>query len=257
MTSTPHSTPTVFSADEVLSRRHFPSYMMLVVAAGAINVAGLIDCRRYVTHISGTVTRIGYDFGKWTLMAEYLLVLMAFVVGAATSILPNQVRVLRGRRPLHFVPLSAVAALLVAIAIAGHFNVFGTTGGRTEEPVDFALMAALAFTMGLMNSAVAANNALSVRTTHMTGPASDFGVHLALALFLTGERRRQSLRVAALRGATLVAFALGAGLMVPVFRRFQLVGLFAPSALILIATLRSFWFARDRETSPAGAETAR
>lgn len=213
---------------------------MLVVAAGAVNVTGLIDCRRYVTHVSGTVTRIGYDFGKWTLMLEYFLVLTAFVLGAASSILPNQVRVLRGQRPRHAVSLVAVAALLTAIAIGGHFNVFGTTGGRTEEPVDFALMAALAFTMGLMNSAVAANNALSVRTTHMTGPASDFGVHLGLALFLSGEQRRQSLRVAALRGTTLLAFALGAALMVPVFRRFHLAGLLMPSTIVLLATARSF-----------------
>ena len=131
---------------------------MLVVAAGAVNVAGLIDCRRYVTHISGTVTRIGYDFGKWRLMAEYLLVLMAFVVGAATSILPNQVRVLRGRRPLHFVPLVAVAALLAAIAIGGHFNVFGTTGGRPEEPADFALMAASSSGRSIGQSSSAASS---------------------------------------------------------------------------------------------------
>ena len=213
---------------------------MLVVAAGAVNVTGLIDCRRYVTHVSGTVTRIGYDFGKWTLMLEYFLVLTAFVLGAASSVLPNQVRVLRGQRPRHDVPLVAVASLIAAVAVGGHFNVFDSTRGHVEKPVDFALMAALAFTMGLMNSAVAANNALSVRTTHMTGPASDFGVHLGLALFLTGEQRRQSLRVAALRGTTLFAFALGAALMVPVFHRFHLVGLLAPSALVLLATVRSF-----------------
>jgi len=37
-------------------------------------------------------------------------------------------------------------------------------------------MALLAFAMGLMNATVATTTSLAVRTSHMTGPASDFGV---------------------------------------------------------------------------------
>ena len=147
-----------------------------VLNAAAVNAAGLMDCKRFVTHVTGTVTRIGLDVGKWTLMGEYALVLAAFIFGAMTSVLPLQARTARGLRPAPAVGLAAVSLVLVGIAFAGHGGTFGHLGGHAEEPEDFGFMALLAFAMGLMNATVATTTSLAVRTSHMTGPASDFGV---------------------------------------------------------------------------------
>ena len=42
------------------------------------------------------------------------------------------------------------------------------------------------------------------------------GVHLGVAIYSTGEARRQALQLAALRGGKIVAFVLGAVLMTEV-----------------------------------------
>ena len=230
----------ILNASDVLSRRAAPSFMALALAAGSVNVIGLIHCRRYVSHVSGTVTRIGSDFGKWTLMFEYLCVLLAFIAGAMASVLALQLQVQRGRAPRNALGLFAVSTLLAAIALAGKLNVFGASGGHTEEPVDFALMALLAFTMGLMNSTVGSSNALGVRPAHVSGSAADIGVHLGLALIHSGAERQRAVRRAALASGLLAAFATGAALIVPFQKRYDLVALLLPSLVIAGATFRSF-----------------
>ena len=69
--------------------------------------------------------------------------------------------------------------------------------------------------MGLQNAAVASTTGLAVRTTHLTGPATDLGIHLGAALFATGQERRAAFKGATLRGGKILSFMVGAGLSVP------------------------------------------
>lgn len=62
-TTTPNPN-VLLSAPEVLSRRHTPSMLLLALAAGAVNAGALAVCERFVTHVTGTVTRIGADAGQ-------------------------------------------------------------------------------------------------------------------------------------------------------------------------------------------------
>ena len=235
------TTHIVHGAAETLSTRHLPSWLVLAMAAGATNAGAFLASQRYVTHVTGTVTQVGLDIGQWFLMFEYWLVLLAFIVGAFISVLAVQARVLTGKRPVPWVPLLAVVALLTVTAIAGHFGIFGVMGGELEETSDFAFLCLLALAMGLMNATVASTTALSVRTTHMTGPATDVGVHLGVAIYSTGEARRQALQLAALRGGKIVAFVLGAVLMTEVAaEHFGYLSFLLPALLITFATARSY-----------------
>ena len=233
------------STAAVLSARHVPSMLLLALAAGAVNAGAFAACERFVTHVTGTVTQIGLDVGKWVLMLEYTAVLIGFIMGAMASVLALQGRALSGKRPLHAVPLFGTAFVLIAIGLLGSTGVFGPIGGQIEEPADFALLFGLAFAMGLMNASVASSTAVAVRTTHMTGPATDFGVSLAVAWFSEGEKRREALQLAALRGGKLVAFTAGAALMFPFIAQVGHVAFVAPAVLIAAATLRSFVIAPD------------
>ena len=238
-------------ASDVLSLRHGPSWMLLALAAGSVNAGAFVACERFVTHITGIVSRIGLDAGVWALMLEYALVLVSFIAGAMTSVLAIQARVLRGKRPLHALPLFSVAAVLAAVGFAGHLGAFGPIGGQVEEVTDFGFLCILAFAMGLMNASVATSTALSVRTTHMTGPATDFGVHLATAWLTTGDERKNALQLAALRGGKLASFCLGAVLMVPAMRSLGYLAFAVPAGLVLVATVRSFTPKRDTEAREA------
>src|SRR5688572_14633095 len=106
----------LLSTPEVLSKRHTPSMLLLALGAGAVNAGAFAVCDRFVTHVTGTVTRIGIDAGQWLLMLEYSIVLAAFMVGAMASVLAIQGRTLKGKPPLHFAPLLGAAAILLTTA---------------------------------------------------------------------------------------------------------------------------------------------
>lgn len=236
--------PVLHPPSAVFSLRHAPSWLLLALAAGSVNAAAFLACERYVTHVTGTVTRLGLDIRIVWLAVDYALVLLGFIAGAMASVLAIEGRLHRGRRPLHAAPLFFVALLLAVVALAGSVGVFGQFGGSVEQSGDFVFLTILSFAMGLQNATVATSTGLAVRTTHMTGPATDLAVNLATSLFVAGEARRTALRGAALRAGKIVAFALGAALTVPFARSLGYFVFLAPAAIVLIATALSFIPAR-------------
>lgn len=242
-----HSPSTIFSP------RHVPSWLLLAFGAGSVNAGAFLACERFVTHVTGTVTRLGLDAGLWTLMLDYGIVLGCFVAGAMASVLALDARFHRGKAPLHALPLGIVATMLVGVALAGRLGAFGAFGQTVETAGAFALLSLLGFAMGLQNAAVASTTGLAIRTTHMTGPASDLGVHLATAYFTSGEARRAALRMAALRGGKILAFTLGAVAMVPLARAAQYGAFLVPAAAIVLAALLSFHPSRVRPLAPTPA----
>ncbi len=230
----------LLSAPQLLSPRHGTTMLLLAAAAGAVNAGAFAVCDRFVTHVTGTLTRIGTDAAHWLLMLEYSMVLASFVVGAMVSVLAIQGRALRGKPPMPAAPLIGTVAVLLLAAALGDAGAFGPIGAPAEEAVHFAFLSLLAFGMGLLNATVASSTALAVRTTHMTGPASDFGVHLATAWFSDGEARRQALQLAALRGGKLVAFVAGAALMFPLVPAMGFGAFGLPALLLVVSVARSF-----------------
>lgn len=242
--------------ETIHSLRHAPSWLLLAFAAGSVNGTALLACERFVTHVTGTATRIGVDAGAWWLVLDYALVLGSFLLGAMSSTLALGARTARGKEPLWSAPLVVVAALLGAVAISGRLGALGLFGESVEEPGDFVMLSVVAFAMGLMNAAVATTTGLAVRTTHMTGPTTDLGIHLATACFERGQARRDALRGAALRGGKLVAFIGGGGVALPLATSFQYLAFLLPAAIVLAAAALSFvpsWSPRDLARDPATA----
>lgn len=92
----------------------------------------------------------------------------------------------------------------------------------------------------MQNAAVAASTAMAVRTTHMTGPATDLGV--ALAMFVTDNNsERAAARCGALlRGTKLFAFVVGGATMAALCPRLGYAAFLLPSTACLAATVASF-----------------
>jgi uncharacterized membrane protein YoaK (UPF0700 family) len=232
----------------IYSTRHLTSWMLLAFAAGGVNAAALLACQRYVTHVTGTATRIGVDAGRPELLLDYAIVLVCFLAGAMTSVLSLQGRRARGKEPLWALPLLIVAGVLVFAGVLGKLGVFGPFGSTVETPGDFFLLSILSFAMGLQNASVSTSTGLAIRTSHMTGPTTDLGVHLATAYFEQGEARRAALRAAALRAGKLTAFVFGAVAMIPLSAQLEYLCLVIPAFLVVIAAGVSFvpaWSPRD------------
>lgn len=251
MSATLHTPSTIFSS------RHVPSWLLLAFSAGAVNATAFFACKRFVTHVTGTATQLGFDVLNLWLVLEYAVVLACFVVGAMSSVLALDARLQRGKRPLWAAPLVAVALLLAGVAVAGHLGTFGPFGASVEEPSDFLMLSVLAFAMGLQNAAVATSTGLAVRTTHMTGPATDLGIHLATSFFTAGATRRAALRGAALRGGKIAAFILGAVAAVPLTGSGGYLAFLLPAVIVVLAAAMSFvpeWSGVDVR-SPAAPAT--
>jgi uncharacterized membrane protein YoaK (UPF0700 family) len=226
--------------EAVFSLRHLPSWLLLAFSAGAVNVIAFLACSRFVTHVTGTVSRIGLDASSVTLALDYSVVLGCFIIGAMSATALLEGRHYRQKRPLFALPLVLVSATFVLLGAAGLLGVFGPFGGSVEGPRDFAFLSILAFAMGLQNAAVATSTGLLVRTTHMTGPATDLGVHLTTALYTEGAARSVALRQAGLRAGKIAAFASGGAAGAALAHTSGYGAFFVPAVVVMVATMHSF-----------------
>lgn len=106
-----------------------------------------------------------------------------------------------------------MAITLTCVAIAGQKNAFGPFGQTVETNEDFVLLGLLAFAMGLQNACVAITSGMAVRTTHMTGPLTDFSIGIgALLADVPRSVRRMAKRTVSLRATKLTGFVVGGSL---------------------------------------------
>lgn len=231
---------TLHHPNAIFSRRHLPSWLMLAFSAGCVNAIAFLACQRYVTHVTGTVTRVGMEIARLGILFDFVLVLLMFIAGAMTSSFLINARAHSGKQPLHALPLIIVAGLTATIGVIGELGLLGPFGGTVDQAEDFVLLSVLSFGSGLQNAAVATSTGLLVRTTHLTGPATDLGIHLVELAYLKGEEKRRARNHALLRAGKIVAFAMGAAAGVTLGHRFGFGAFLAPAFVVLLATMQSF-----------------
>jgi len=233
---------------QLTSGRHLLSWALFAFSAGAVNAGALLACERYVSHVTGTVTRIGVDAGGF-LAIDYAMVFVAFIVGAMSAVLVvrrAQTKMSPAARanpnslPPFWVPLTLVSALLIIVASAGAMGWFGKFGGSVETAHDFVLLGILSFAMGMQNATVAVSTGMAVRTTHMTGPATDFAVALATLLSGTSEERTAAKASLLLRGTKLTGFIVGGAVMALLCPRVTWLAFLLPASAAIVATVRSY-----------------
>ncbi|MFO0960744.1 MAG: YoaK family protein [Isosphaeraceae bacterium] len=251
MQVTLHTPATIYTA------RHIPSWLLLAAAPGFVNGFAFLTCQQYVTHVTGTVTRAGLEVQNVGIAAEYLIVYVSFLVGAAAAVIVAQWRAREGCPDRWISPLFGVAMVLATVALVGHFWAFIPIGSRSAtDPPPVFLLSLLAFASGLQNATVASTTSMSVRTTHLTGPTTDIGMLLGAAWMSTGTVRRSVLAGAALRGGMVLSFAIGAALSVMTTAWAGYLALLIPTGFVLVAGGLSFiprWSASDIPFSPEGA----
>ncbi|CAN5379478.1 hypothetical protein BH10PLA2_BH10PLA2_19980 [soil metagenome] len=246
---------TLHTPETMYSPRHLPSWFLLAAAAGMVNGFAFLTCQQYVSHVTGTITRMGLEWPHVGIAAEYTAVLLSFMLGAVAAVLIIRTGVRRRGRLRWATPLVSVALILSVVAVAGEIKEFGPFGDKVaSDPPPALLLALLSFGMGIQNASVALSTGLAVRTTHMTGPTTDVGIHLATALLVKGKERWEALRGAGLRGGKIVAFMVGAGLSVPLASAFGYLALLTPALLILSAAALSFVPAWSWTDFPFGAD---
>lgn len=178
--------------------------MVLTFVAGAINAGGFLMVGQYTSHMSGIVSGMADNLalGAVGLASIGLGALLPFVSGAGSSaILINW-----GRRHrwggLYALPLLLEALLLSGFGVLGGLVMTGASGLALAIPL-------LCFIMGLQNATVTKISGARIRTTHITGIVTDFGIELGKLLYRNSERLgREAPTVRADRGKLLLLAAL-------------------------------------------------
>lgn len=188
-------------------------WVLLSFQAGAINAIGFLACHRFVSHVTGFATYAGIDgaYGEWSLALSMLAVPFFFIAGAMLSGFLVERRRRQGL-PAHYSIASGFILLwlcgLWALGAGHHFGDFGASDSSTAR---YGLLAALSFICGFQNALFTMASGNVVRTTHLTGIATDIGISFTnlLTLRSSSDQRRKEFRAVALRFLSMASFAVG------------------------------------------------
>jgi len=203
--------------------------LVLTFIAGFINTTSLMYFHVPVSHMSGAVSKLSIDLGAGD-FADFLnmmYILAGFLLGAITSGYLIGVRNLKPSREY------AMALLLEAAALIAALTLF-------EGDISFGLTA-VAYACGLQNAMASNYLGLVIRTTHVTGIVTDFGVLIGQSLKHRAVKLWKILFLAGL----LTGFFVGGFFGLIAYGYFSFHSLLIPASMCLVSAA-AFFFLRVR-----------
>lgn len=173
----------------------------LAVFGGCINAIGLLCAHsRAVSHLSGSLTTLGIEIAQhnYTIVQHAALIVVFFFLGSVLSALIIRQSTLKaGRR--YGLTLMVESGLLAAAAYLLRHD--------SERGLYLAAMAC-----GLQNGMATSYSGAVIRTTHVTGIVTDFGIAIGLtARGLKADWRRMRLYLVLFSGFLTGALLGGYG----------------------------------------------
>ena len=191
-------------------------WAILSFKAGLLNAAGFLIAGSYVSHVTGFGTQIGLAVGHrdYTFGIELLVVPVAFICGALITSLVLDRNYSQQKVPHYPIVQLLIMALIGFIAICFMTGYFKTdiVAGRSKNSI--FLVGILCLVCGLKNGLTTWATHGKIRTTHITGLATDIGLHLQ-KIFRPEDsvsRYPQPRKVTYVRIATLVSFSMGSAI---------------------------------------------
>lgn len=155
---------------------------LLAFVAGAINAGGFLAVQQYTSHMTGIVSEMAdlIALGQYRIALFGLACLATFISGAAcTALLVNYARS-RQLQSEFAIPLLLEATLLMA------FGLLGSQIADIEGVFVTVTILLLCFVMGLQNAVITKISGAVIRTTHITGIATDLGIDMGRWVFRKG-----------------------------------------------------------------------
>jgi uncharacterized membrane protein YoaK (UPF0700 family) len=174
---------------------------LLAGVAGALNAAGFQAGGLFSANMTGNVSALSdhLGLGQVGMAALFGSLIMAFITGAFVSGLLIEVGRRRQVRAIYAFSITFEGLLLLLL---GGLDIFIQNFGAG------LLVLGLSFIMGLQNAATTRISNARVRTTHVSGMATDIGLGLA-ALLDAGAERENALARLRLYTQTIIAFLIG------------------------------------------------
>lgn len=224
----------------------------LAAIAGALNTAAFQAVGFFAANMTGNVSTLSDQIGRgqWFTGAFYLLIVVAFIGGAAIS---TQLISSGKRRGIQSIYAFSILCEAILMALLGCVEL-----ALPHERRGPALVLGLSFLMGLQNAAVTHISDARVRTTHVSGMATDIGIELSMLFDIAcgGESRvhapsyRSKFR---LHSQTVLSFVGGGLVGVVVYQRIGDFVLFGAAVLLLIIALNGLLRGRLLRKSPVSS----
>ena len=177
---------------------------ILAFVAGGVNSAGYLGYRYFSANMTGNVS-MASDFlavSRSDLALGFLTIVVMFILGAFIASCLIEVGKRQLHRNIYALTLIVEAALLMLVGL------FITLSARSPNGV--LVVGLLSLTMGLQNAASTRISGSRVRTTHVSGVATDIGVGIAMLLGNNSSSDRLAIVLRLkLHLVTIVFFALG------------------------------------------------
>lgn len=202
--------------------------VLLCLVAGFVNAAGLLAFSVLTTNITGHAATLAVDLANGNL-ADVVVALGWLCLFLGGAIFTGWYTAFMGehKRYTYTVPLLIECCVLFVIAVQP-----GSPGiGAIQNNY---IAGSLLFVMGMQNALVTVISRSVVRTTHLTGIMTDFGISLSSAIrtrfrFTRGGRQRLVLQV------NIILFFLIGGVMGAFFfKRYLHSAFMIPAGIILI-----------------------
>jgi uncharacterized membrane protein YoaK (UPF0700 family) len=174
--------------------------VLFAAIAGALNAAGFQAAGFFSANMTGNASSFSdhMALGDWPMAGLFALFIATFILGAMVSGLLIQWGGARGSRAKYaygIVLEGTVVLLLGGAHLLGVLHPYG-------------LILGLSFAMGIQNAATTRISNARVRTTHVSGMATDIGLGLA-GLLGAGTRDAEATARLKLYGGAMAAFIFG------------------------------------------------
>ncbi|MCA1177617.1 MULTISPECIES: YoaK family protein [unclassified Pantoea] len=180
----------------------------LAAVAGALNTAAFETVGFFSANMTGNVSSLSDHLAKANLHVGlfFLLIVLLFIAGSSVSTLIINSGRRRQIRGIYAINILLEGVALLALGVIESWFSFSQSG--------VLLVLSLSFLMGLQNAVVTRISNARVRTTHVSGTATDIGIELAMLFDVL--RRKESPKDAPLylerlklHFFTVMAFLLG------------------------------------------------
>jgi len=242
-----------FNKNSFRNSKHVLYWYGLAFQAGAINAGGFLACHSFVSHVTGFGTMIGIQVASGQVLQalELLAIPFYFLAGASLSALLIDKRQALGKPAAYVTVAGLIFFCILSVFFAGNLGWLGDFGEPFELYQDILLVSPLCIACGLQNASGVSATQGMIRTTHLTGILTDYGVNLVRNRYLkrfSKEKYRQVV-INKVRLGTFIAFSTGSTISAVVFLKFQYKGFLLPCVTSFVFFGVSYMVSLRQESS--------
>lgn len=226
--------------DQLYHPRNLFIWFLLAFQGGVLNTAGYLAVHRFVSHVTGFATLAGVAGAQsdWRVMLGMLMVPICFLIGVIISAWNVERRRINQLPPRYSFVFSVIIFNIFIVAFAGVLGYFGNFGEPLHSGRDYVLLFILSFTCGLQNAVISSASGAVIRTTHLTGLTTDFGIGLVRIWSTLKNPHKEELFATWCRVGIYFSFIGGSLISAFLFLNVQFYGFFMPLFISLFAAIR-------------------